>query len=172
MIHGGGQENNLYSGTENVPAIVGLAAALNLANDNRKKENKRLISLRNYLTKELLKIDKTILNGHKEKRLPNNVNISFLDVEGESVLLYLDSLGIQASAGSACTSKNLDPSHVILALGCPYEVAHGSIRFSLGKYTKKKDLNYLIKKLPGIITYLRKASPMETDFDKLKKGFK
>lgn len=171
LIHGGGQENSLYSGTENIPAIIGLATALKLVNNRKEEEAKRLIELRDYLIKEILnKIPKTRLNGSKDKRLPNNINISFLDVEGESVLLYLDEMGIQASAGSACTSKDLNPSHVILALGCPYEIAHGSIRFSLGKDTKKKDLDYLIKKLPGIINFLRKASPIEIDTNKLKKG--
>ena len=100
--------------------------------------------------------------------MPNNVNISFIDVEGEAVLLYLDEIGIQISVGSACASKDLDPSHVILALGCPYEVAHGSIRFSLGKHTTKKNLKYVMKKLPGIIEYLRKASPIDADVKKLK----
>lgn len=169
LMHGGGQENDLYSGTENIPGIVGLSTALKLVNANKEKENKRLIKLREYLVSEIeSKIDKTIFNGHREKRLPNNVNISFIDVEGEAVLLYLDEIGIQISVGSACASKNLDPSHVILALGCPYEVAHGSIRFSLGKHTTKKDLKYVMKKLPGIIEYLRKASPIDADVKILK----
>jgi len=169
LIHGGGQENDLYSGTENIPGIVGLSTALKLVNNNKEKENKRLIKLREYLVSEIeSKIDKTIFNGHRKKRLPNNVNISFIDVEGEAVLLYLDEIGIQISVGSACASKDLDPSHVILALGCPYEVAHGSIRFSLGKHTTKKNLKYVMKKLPGIIEYLRKASPIDADVKKLK----
>lgn len=164
LIDGGGQEKNLRSGTENVPGIVGLAKALTLAQKTRVKENARLTKLRDYLTKEILaKIPKTRLNGHASKRLPNNVNISILDVEGEAMLLYLDEVGIQASTGSACTSTTLDPSHVITALGCPYEVAHGSMRFTLGKHTSKKDLDYLMKQLPKIVEQLRKASPVVID---------
>ena len=171
LIHGGGQENDLYSGTENIPGIVGLSTALKLVNDNKEKENKRLIKLREYLVSEIeSKIDKTIFNGHREKRLPNNINISFINIEAEAISFYLDEIGIQISVGSACASKDLDPSHVILALGCPYEVAYGSIRFSLGKHTTKKNLKYVIKKLPGIIEYLRKASLINADVEKLKEN--
>lgn len=160
LIHGGGQENDLRSGTENVPGIIGFAKALELVVENRDKEAKRLTILRDYLISELLKIKKTRLNGHDEKRLPNNVNISFMDIEGEAILLYLNEKGICASTGSACASKSLDPSHVLIATGLPYEASHGSIRFTLGKDTTKNDLNYLIKVIPNIVNVLRKISPL------------
>jgi len=173
LIHGGGQEKNLLSGTENVPGIIGLATALELADKNRIKESTRLTKLRDWLIEEILdKIPKTMLNGHASRRLPNNINIAILDVEGEAMLLYLDEVGIQVSTGSACTSTTLDPSHVITALGCPYEVAHGSMRFSLGKHTTKKDLEYLMSKLPNIITKLRQASPVKINMDAVAKSIK
>jgi cysteine desulfurase len=173
LIDGGGQEKNLYSGTENVPSIVGLATALKLAYQDKEKNNKQLTKLRDWLIAEILnKIPKTRLNGHATKRLPNNVNISILDVEGEAMLLYLDEVGIQASTGSACTSTTLDPSHVIRALGCPYEVAHGSMRFSLGKDTTKQDLEYLMSQLPKIVAKLRKASPVNINMADIDKSVK
>ncbi len=172
LVSGGGQERNLRSGTENVPGIIGLAKALELAEKNKKKENTRLTKMRDWLIKEILKIPKTRLNGHPTKRLPNNVNISILDIEGEATLLYLDEIGVQASTGSACTSESLEPSHVIRALGCPYEAAHGSIRFTLGKHTTQKDLKYLVEKLPDIVEHLRKASPVDVDMDTLEKSVK
>ncbi|MDD5749924.1 MAG: aminotransferase class V-fold PLP-dependent enzyme [Patescibacteria group bacterium] len=171
LIDGGGQENNRRSGTENVPAIVGLAKALELADKEKNKEAKRLAGLRDWLIKEISqKIDKTILNGHPEKRLPNNVNISIMDIEGEALLLYLDEIGIQASTGSACTSNSLEPSHVIRALGCPYEMAHGSLRLTLGKYTRKEDLKYLMKHLPVIVKKLRQVSPVKVNLKKVKES--
>ncbi|MBT4209413.1 MAG: aminotransferase class V-fold PLP-dependent enzyme [Candidatus Komeilibacteria bacterium] len=173
IIDGGGQEKNLRSGTENVPGIVGLATALELTNQTKHKENARLTKLRDQLITGILKtIPKTILNGHTTKRLPNNVNISILDVEGEAMLLYLDEIGIQASTGSACTSTTLDPSHVIRALGCPYEVAHGSMRFTLGKYTKATDIKYVLKHLPDIIKHLRAASPVIVDMKEVDRAIK
>lgn len=172
LIDGGGQEKNLNSGTENVPAIVGLAKALEMANKNKIKENKRQTALRDWAIKEILKIPKTRLNGHAKNRLPNNINISILDIEGEAMLLYLDEVGIQASTGSACTSTTLDPSHVIRALGCPYEAAHGSMRFTLGKNTTKKDLEYLVKQLKPIVEHLRKASPVRVDMNEVEKAVK
>ena len=173
IIDGGGQENNLRSGTENVPGIVGLATALELTNKSKTKENARLTKLRDQLIKGILKnIPKTILNGHPSKRLPNNVNISILDVEGEAMLLYLDEVGIQASTGSACTSTTLDPSHVIRALGCPYEVAHGSMRFTLGKYTTATDIKYVLKHLPEIVKHLRAASPVIVDMKEVDRAIK
>ena len=165
LIHGGGQENKRRAGTENVAGIVGLAKALELVQAERETEVKRLIELRDYLISGLLKIPKTFLNGHPINRLPNNVNVSVLDVEGEAVLLHLDKLGVAISTGSACTSGNLEPSHVIIALGHPYEVAHGSLRFSLGQQNTKKDLDYVLKVLPPIIEQLRKISPVKLDFD-------
>jgi len=161
ILSGGGQERGFRSGTENVPAIVGLGAALKITEEEKEKENARLIKLRDYLIKNLLKIPKTILNGHPELRLPNNVNISFMDIEGEAMVLYLDSYGIYAATGSACQSATLEPSHVIRAIGLPYEAAHGSLRLSLGRRTTKADLDYLLKVLPGIVEKLRAISPVK-----------
>jgi cysteine desulfurase len=161
-IHGGGQEFGLRSGTENVPGIVGFAKALEIAQKKRVSESKRLVVLRDKLIKGVLKnIPKTMLNGHATKRLPNNVNITFLDLEGESLLLYLNQKGVYASTGSACSSESLDPSHVILALGLPHEAAHGSIRFSLGRQNTQKDVNYVLKILPEIVKRLRVLSPVK-----------
>ena len=161
LLYGGGQERGLRAGTENVPAIVGLGEALRLAQEGREKENARLIELRDYLIKNLLKIPKTILNGHQTLRLPNNANISFLDIEGEAMVLYLDSKGICASTGSACSSASLEPSHVIRAIGLPYEAAHGSLRLTLGRKTTKADLDCVLKVLPGIVKKLRTISPVK-----------
>ncbi len=173
LIDGGGQEKNLRSGTENIPGIVGLATALNIAEQNREKENKRLSTLRDWLIKKLLTtIPKTLLNGHPSKRLANNINISILDIEGEAMLLYLDEIGIQASTGSACTAQDLEPSHVIRALGRPYEAAHGSLRLTLGRDTTKDDLVFLAKKLPGIVKYLRQVSPINVDMKTLHSSIK
>jgi len=161
LMYGGEQERRIRPGTENVAGIAGLATALKLAQKEREKENKRLIGLRDYLIKELKKqIPKVKLNGDQKLRLPNNVNISILDIEGEALLLRLDMAGFAASSGSACTSGSLDPSHIILALGEPYEVAHGSIRFTLGKNTTKKELDKLLKVLPKIVKDLRAISPV------------
>ena len=161
---GGAQERGLRPGTQNVAGIIGLAKALQIAQKNRKVETERLVPLRNALIKGLQKtITKTRLNGHAVDRLPNNVNISFMDVEGEALLLYLDAKGVYASTGSACTSASLDPSHVILALGLPYEVAHGSIRFSLGRSTTQKDVDYVIEVLPALVEKLRSLSPVNVD---------
>ncbi len=161
LVHGGAHEFGLRAGTENVAGIVALAAALEIAQRERKRESKRLSVLRDYFIKEILKrVPRTILNGHPTKRLPNNANVSFLDVEGESVLLHLDSFGICASTGSACSSQSLDPSHVILAIRPHYEAAHGSIRFSLGRKTTKKEIDFVLGILPGIIGKLRALSPV------------
>lgn len=158
---GGGQEEGLRSGTENLAGIIGFAKALEITQKEKKKESKRLINLRDYLIFQIeKKIPKVVLNGHREKRLPNNVNISILDIEGEAVLLWLDKYGIYALTGSACDSQSLEPSHVILALDRPYEYAHGSLRFSLGKKTTKKDIDYLLKILPRVTKTLRKISPV------------
>lgn len=167
QILGGGQENNLRSGTENVASIVGLAKALELANANRTKESKRIKALSDKLEKGLLEIPRTYLNGHPTKRLPNNVNILFLDIEGEATLLYLDEKGIAASTGSACHSKTLNPSHVLTAIGLPKDAVHGAIRFTLGKQTTEKDINFVLKTLPPIIEKLRKISPIKINEKKL-----
>ncbi|MFC1809948.1 cysteine desulfurase NifS [Patescibacteria group bacterium] len=161
LMYGGEQERRIRPGTENVAGIVGLAKALKLAQEGREKENVRLSRMRDYLIKGIeAKIPKVMLNGDRLERLPNNVNVSILDIEGEALLLRLDMAGIAASSGSACTSGSLDPSHVILALGHPYEIAHGSLRFSLGKSTTKKDLDYVLEVLPKIVDDLRAISPV------------
>ncbi|MDO8668059.1 MAG: cysteine desulfurase family protein [bacterium] len=161
LIFGGGQERGLRSGTENLAGIVGFAKALELAQKNRKKEISRLTILRDYFFKQILKnIPKTFINGDLKNRLPNNVNVSILDIEGEAMLLYLDEAGVSASTGSACDSSRLEPSHVILALGRPYEYAHGSLRFTLGKQTTKKEIDYTVKELKRVTEKLRKISPL------------
>lgn len=160
---GGGQERNLRSGTENVPGIIGLAKALELAQSDRENESKRLTALRDRLAEGLLKIPKTILNGHPTERLPNSVNISFIDIEGEAAVLYLDAEGVMTSTGSACASTSLDPSHVILATGLSYEAAHGSIRFTLGHSTTEEDVDHVIKIMPAIVERLRLMSPVNLD---------
>ncbi len=167
IIHGGGQERNLRSGTENVAGIVGFARALELVQKNREKESGRLIKLRDYFMKGVLqRIPDAILNGPKENRLPNNVNVSFYGIEGEAAVLYLDAKGISCSTGSACNSASLEPSHVITALKRSYEYAHGSLRFSLGKVTTKKDLDYVLDVLPGIIKKLREISALDKNYVK------
>ena len=167
IIFGGGQEMGKRSGTENVVGICGFAEALKNADKSRKTESARLTKLRDYFIKNLLtKISRTVLNGHPEKRLPNNVNISVLDIEGEAMLLWLDQYGIYVSTGSACDSQSLDPSHVILALGKSYEYANGNIRFTMGKSTKKTDVDYVLKVFPKIVEDLRKISPVHVDDEK------
>jgi len=164
LLHGGGQEFNLRSGTQNLAGIVGFAKALEIAQKNRLKESQRLIKLRDHLIQGILKkIPKSYLNGHPKQRLPNNVSITILDVEGESMLLYLNEKGICASTGSACSSGSLEPSHVITAIGVSEDAAHGSLRFTLGKETKKKDIDYVLKELPKIVENLRSISPVRLE---------
>jgi len=164
LMFGGAQEKGIRPGTEDVAGIIGLAKALELVQKERATESARLIVLRDQLIDGILgSIKRTRLNGSRENRLPNNVNISFIDIEGEALLLYLDASGIYASTGSACTSASLDPSHVILALGFPYEVAHGSMRFSLGHETSKEDIEYVLKTLPPLVATLRSLSPVSVD---------
>lgn len=161
---GGSQERALRGGTENVAGIIGMARALELAQADRGQESRRLIPLRDALIKGVIAtIPKVRLNGHSTQRLPNNVNISFMDIEGEALVLYLDAAGIYASTGSACTSASLDPSHVILALGMPYEVAHGSLRFTLGHATTQEDIDYVLETLPPLVKKLRSISPVRVD---------
>jgi len=170
IIQGGGQERRLRSGTESLPLIVGLATALAIADEKKEEESKRLTDLRDKMIKNILEtIPKTILNGHPTDRLPNNVNVSMMDAEGEAMLFYLDKEGIAASTGSACTSGTLDPSHVILSTGFPYEAAHGSLRFSLGRSTTEEDINHVLKVLPGIIENLRDISPADIDMQEFNK---
>lgn len=156
---GGGQEHGRRSGTENVAGIIGLAAALRLADKERHRESERLAKLRDKLITGILSVvPKTKLNGHPLKRLPNNVNISFLGVEGEALMLYLDAKGIFVSTGSACASASLDPSHVLLAIGQSSEEAHGAMRFTLGHSTSEKDIDYVLKVLPPLVEKLRAIS--------------
>ena len=168
LIHGGGQEFGMRSGTENVAFIAGFAEALRLGQAERFWETKRLLELRRMLEEGIIKnIPKTFINGHPTKRLPNNANITISDIEGEAMMLYLNEFGICTSTGSACTSQSLDPSHVILACGLPYEVAHGTLRFTLGRKTNKEDIERIIEVLPDIVKKLRRISPVNIDVDKL-----
>jgi len=161
LMHGGEQEKRRRAGTENVPGIVGLGRAVELAGQEMGKEAERLAYLRDKLIKGLLeKIDHIRLNGHPTRRLPNNVNVSVDFVEGESMLLNLDLEGICASTGSACSSASLEPSHVLLALGLPAEQAHGSLRFTLGRENTEADVERVLEVLPGIVARLRAMSPL------------
>jgi cysteine desulfurase len=160
MQDGGGQEAGKRAGTHNVPGIVGLGAAISIIKDQRtKNNNKEILKLRNYLIEKVLKeIPQAKLNGSKIKRSPNNANFSFKNVEGESLLMMLDIEGIAASTGSACTSGNLEPSHVLMSLGMKHEDAHGSLRLTLGKSTTKKEIDYTVNKLKKIVEKIRKVS--------------
>ncbi len=161
---GGSQERAIRPGTEHIAGIVGMAKALMLVQQEYERESQRLRPLRDLLINGIQqRVEKVRLNGHPTKRLPNNVNMSFMDIEGEALLLYLDAAGIYASTGSACTSASLDPSHVILALGMPYEVAHGSLRFTLGHSTTKEDIEYVLETLPPLVEKLRAISPVRVD---------
>ena len=161
FIHGGGQERKRRASTENVPAIVGFGKAVEIAKKTMDEEVKKLVILRDKLIKGILeKIDNVYLNGHPARRLPNNVNVSVESIEGESMLLSLDMEGIAASTGSACTSASLEASHVLLALGLSHELAHGSLRFTLGRYTEKEDINKVLEILPKIVKKLRSISPL------------
>jgi len=170
FIHGGAQERNKRAGTENVPAIVGFGKAIEMAVHNLEKESARQIELRDYIIQETIsKIPHCRLNGHSEKRLPNNVNFSFEFIEGEALLIMLDMKGICASSGSACTSGALDPSHVLLAIGLPHEIAHGSLRITLGESSTKEQADYMIEALQAIVSRLREMSPLYEDFVKATK---
>ena len=160
LIEGGAQEAGKRAGTEAVYAMVGMATALKEANDNLESNMKKMSALRDRLIDGLLKIDSSRLNGDRNCRLPGNVNISFEGVEGESLLLYLDLQGVSASSGSACTSGSLDPSHVLLAIGLPHEVAHGSLRLTLCEANTEEEIDYIIECVPPIIERLRSMSPL------------
>lgn len=161
LISGGGQERGKRAGTENVPSIVGMGKAIELAYENLEEHNKKLISLRERL---ITKIEENIkfvkLNGHRTNRLPGNVNFCFEFIEGESLLLSLDMMGIAGSSGSACTSGTLDPSHVLLSIGLPHEIAHGSLRLTLGDFNTEEEVDYVVDKLIEIVERLRKMSPL------------
>ena len=162
LIHGGGQERARRAGTENIPAIVGLGKAMEIAGENLDEHIAKISKLRDKLIKGLLEVPFTRLNGPKDgrKRLPGNVNVCFEFIEGEGILLSLDFEGICGSSGSACTSGSLDPSHVLLAIGLPHEIAHGSLRLSLGEGTTEEDVDYVLEKVPPIIARLRSMSPL------------
>ncbi|MDN5348158.1 MAG: cysteine desulfurase [Clostridia bacterium] len=161
QLHGGGQERKRRPGTENLPGIVGFGKAAELAGKELEEEAARLARLRDKLIDGVLeRIPEVQLNGHRTLRVPHNANFSFRYVEGESILLSLDMHGIAASSGSACTSGSLDPSHVLLAMGIPHEVAHGSVRMTLGKDNTEEDIDYVLEVLPGIIERLRAMSPL------------
>ena len=167
FIHGGAQERKRRAGTENVPGIVGMGAAVKRAVENMDKNIKTETELRDYLIERISKeIPYARLNGDRTKRLPGNVNFSFRFIEGESMLIRLDMAGICGSSGSACTSGSLDPSHVLLAIGLPHEIAHGSLRLSLNEETTKEDLDYVVDNLKIIVSDLRNMSPLYEDFIK------
>ena len=169
LLHGGAQERKRRAGTENVPGIVGMGTAAARAARTMKARTDKERALRDYLISRVLKeIPYTRLNGHPTKRLPNNANFSFQFVEGESLLIMLDMKGICASSGSACTSGSLDPSHVLLAIGLPHEIAHGSLRLTLSEETTKEDIDYVVDALKEIVDRLRSMSPLYEDF--IRKG--
>ena len=165
FVSGGHQERNKRAGTENVPGIVGLGKAIELAYQDLDEHNKKIKELRDYYVAEVQKrIPYIKINGDMEKRLPGNSNISFRFIEGEGLLLNLDLKGICASSGSACTSGSLDPSHVLLAIGLPHEIAHGSLRITIGKYNTKEEVDYLLDNLEEIVSRLRNMSPLWEEF--------
>ena len=172
LIHGGAQERNRRAGTENIASIVGLGKAIEMATTDIEGKTKRLKALRDKLIDGLLeKVPYTRLNGPRnEGRLNNNVNICFNFIEGEGILLWLDEAGICASSGSACTSGSLDPSHVLLSIGLKHEIAHGSLRLTIGDGTTEEEVDYVLEQIPPIIERLRSMSPLWHDF--LKKGEK
>ena len=160
LIQGGGQEKGRRSGTENVPGAVGMAAALKEATDHLPEESARLAALRDKLIAGLSSLPYASLTGHPVKRLPGTASFVFEGVEGEALLLHLDARGICASSGSACSSASLDPSHVLLAIGLPHAIAHGSLRLSLGADNTEADVDYILKEVPAVVAYLREMSPV------------
>ena len=160
LIEGGAQERGKRAGTENLPGIAGMAAALEEAVENAERNSNVLLPLRNRLMEGLEKIPHSKINGDKEKRLPGNVNICFEGIEGESLLLLLDEKGIEASSGSACTSGSLDPSHVLLSIGLPHDVAHGSLRLTITEENTKEEIDYIISSVTEVVDYLRQMSPV------------
>lgn len=167
FVHGGAQERKRRAGTENVPGIVGYGQAALEAVSTMEERTKKEIELRDYLIDRMLKeIPYSRLNGHRTKRLPNNANFSFQFIEGESLLIMLDMEGICGSSGSACTSGSLDPSHVLMAIGLPHEIAHGSLRLTLGADTTKEDIDFTVEKTKAIVERLRSMSPLYEDFVK------
>lgn len=167
FVHGGAQERRRRAGTENVTGIVGLEKAVEIAFATMEERTKKEIELRDHLIERILsEIPYTRLNGARTNRLPNNVNVSFQFIEGESLLIMLDMKGICASSGSACTSGSLDPSHVLLAIGLPHEIAHGSLRLTLGDENTMEEMDYVVEQLKEIVSKLRSMSPLYEDFIK------
>ena len=166
LIEGGAQERSRRAGTENIPGITGMAKAITLAAEKLEENGVYERKLRDALIEGLSKIPHAALNGDPEKRLPGNVNFCFEGIEGESLLLLLDAKGIEASSGSACTSGSLDPSHVLLAIGRPHEVAHGSLRLTLSPKNTMEEVEYMIREIAGVVEYLRGMSPMWEDLEK------
>ena len=160
LVHGGAQERNRRAGTENTAGIVGLATALDIAVKGMEEMNKMLLEMRNKFIAEASKIERSRVNGDLENRLAGNVNMCFEGIEGESLLLMLDMYGICASSGSACTSGSLDPSHVLLSIGLPHEIAHGSLRLSFSDLNRMEDVDYILDKLPAVVKRLRDMSPL------------
>lgn len=171
LIEGGAQERGKRAGTENIPAIMGMAASLEEAAQNIDKTSEKLIFLRDKLIEGLSAIPHSILNGDREKRLPSNVNFCFEGIEGESLLLLLDDMGISASSGSACTSGSLDPSHVLLAIGRVHDIAHGSLRISLSEENTEEEIDYIIESVKKTVEYLRSISPIWHELTDGKKEF-
>ena len=171
IIEGGAQERGKRAGTENVPGIVGMAAALKDACDHLDENAKKVTALRDRLIEGLSEIPHCALNGARSPRLPGNVNFCFEGIEGESLLLLLDAKGISASSGSACTSGSLDPSHVLLAIGRPHEVAHGSLRLTLCEENTMEEVEYMLKEIPQVVTYLRNMSPVWKELERGEKQF-
>ncbi len=170
FVHGGQQERGRRAGTENIPGIVGLAAAAKCSFSMLEEKMQKEIELRDYLISRIeAEIPYCRLNGDRKKRLPNNVNFSFQFIEGESMLILLDSKGIAASSGSACTSGSLDPSHVLLAIGLPHEIAHGSLRLTMSEENTKEEMDYVVEQLTAILERLRSMSPLYEDFMKKQK---
>lgn len=165
IIEGGAQERGKRAGTENIPGIVALASALKESVDNMEANTAKIIPMRDKLFAELSKIPHSKINGSLEHHVPGTVNMCFEGIEGESLLLLLDSKGVCASSGSACTSGSLDPSHVLLAIGLPHEVAHGSLRLSIGEYNTMEEIDHIIEVVPGIVEYLRSISPVWEDLE-------
>ena len=167
LIHGGAQERSRRAGTHNVPGIIGVGAAVKLAMQKMEENRKQETAVRDYTIDRILKeIPYARLNGHRTERLPNNINVCFRFVEGESMLIMLDQKGICASSGSACTSGSLDPSHVLLAIGLPHEIAHGSLRMTLSEETTKEDMDYVVDSIKQTVERLRSMSPLYEDFVK------
>ena len=171
LIEGGAQEQGKRAGTENIPGIVAMAAALKEANDHLDENAAKTAALRDKLIEGLLQIPHAALNGDRDHRLPGNVNFCFEGIEGESLLLMLDDKGICASSGSACTSGSLDPSHVLLAIGRPHEIAHGSLRLSLCEWNTAEEVEYMLAEIPKIVAHLRDMSPVWKDLCSGKKQF-